>query len=204
MAASVVAGSALEEEMDTIEPPSFCPSLGFTAASTERTESVGVVRGLLLWPSSLRPCVCRFAVRAGNQLTAHPCYNLSFLRWSGCSAWQCRCCQLLSPCGWPIRRAAPPAVCVSRKVSGAQRHLALHLSIHPPPAECLNFAERQLTGTFLDFKLYSRGNVHRGAPPAADGRRERAAARSKDRLKPLYRPLIARACRNHTACAQHV
>ena len=63
----------LEEEMDTIEPPSFCPSLGFTAASTERTESVGVVRGLLLWPSSLRPCVCRFAVRAGNQLTAHPC-----------------------------------------------------------------------------------------------------------------------------------
>jgi len=33
---------------------------------------------------------------------------------------------------------------------------------------------------------------------------ERAAARSKDRLEPLYRPLIARACRNRTACAQHV
>ena len=33
---------------------------------------------------------------------------------------------------------------------------------------------------------FYRGNVHRGAPPAADGRRERATARSKDRLKPLY------------------
>ena len=66
-------GSRVEEEMDTIEPPSFCPSLGFTAASTERTESVGVVRGLLLWPSSLRPSVCSFSVRADNQSTAHPC-----------------------------------------------------------------------------------------------------------------------------------
>ena len=95
--------------MDTIEPPSFCPSLGFTAASTERTESVGVVRGLLLWPSSLRPSVCSFSVRAvcrSNQSTRLILANLSFLRWSGCSAWQCRCCRLLSP--WLANLKRPP------------------------------------------------------------------------------------------------
>ena len=153
-------------------------------------------------PLSVLPCAAFRCVPIINQPLILA--NLSFLRWSGCSAWQCRCCRLLSPWLANLKRPPPPAVYASSRTSGAQPHLQLHLSIHPPPAACLNFTARQFSGIFWHLKLYSRGNVHRGAPPAADGRRERAAARSKDRLKPLYRPLIARACRNHTACAQHV
>ena len=38
----------IDSVMDTIEPPSFCPSLGFTAASSDAELSVGVVRGLFI------------------------------------------------------------------------------------------------------------------------------------------------------------
>ena len=188
--------------MDTIEPPSFCPSLGFTAASAEPTAFCRQASWpfYCCQPLSVLPCAAlRCTPIVNSPLIPATC---SFLRWSRSTAWLFRCCRLLSPCGWPLQTQPPPAVCASRKVSGAQRHLQLHLSIHLPPTECLDFTDRQLTGTFWDFKLSYGGNVHRGAPPAADGRRERA--RSKDRLEPLYRPLIARACRNRTACAQHV
>ena len=103
-----------------------------------------------------------------------------------------------------FEEAAPPAVYASSRTSGTERHRQRHSSDHPPPAAYPQLAGHVCIGVHWNLKLYSRGNVHRGAPPAADGRRERATARSKDRLEPLYRPLIARACRNRTACAQHV
>ena len=106
------------------------------------------------------------------------------------------------PSSWK-QKPALVRCAVSNIASATVRNRPWLLPLPSPPAEFVPLAPRQLSGTLWHFKLDYRGNVQRGAPPAADGRRERAAVRQNPKGPPqtpqtACEVLIARAARLRT------
>ena len=110
----------------------MCPSLDLRPpAQSHSLLSASFVAFYCGHPLSVLPCAALRCVPIIDEPLILA--NLSFLRWSGCSAWQCRCCRLLSP--WLANLKRPPPQPCTPQVGRAEpsgTDSAIHLIIPRP------------------------------------------------------------------------